>query len=118
MKKLIVPLLLLLLTGGCSKAPSGFTEELTRYAWSAALDGGGTLALRFSGDTALLTMKNAGETATVTGRYAADETALLIFDNESAHTFRFAYQPKGETLLLTYEGKTVKLTAGTPSFAG
>lgn len=112
MKKRIVPLLLLLLmTCGCRRTPSGFTEELTRYAWSAALDGGGTLALRFSGDTAFLTMKNGGETATVAGRYAADETTLLIFDDESAQPFHFAYQPKGTTLALTYEGKTVTLTA-------
>lgn len=112
MKRWIVPLLLLsLLPCGCCRTPSGAAAELTRYAWSAALEGGGTLALRFSGDTASLTMKNGGETAAVSGSFVADETALVIFDRESARAFRFAYQPKGETLALTYEGQSVELTA-------
>ena len=111
MRKFVVPLLLSLLLCGCCRMPSGAAAELTRYAWSAALEGGGTLELRFSGDTASLTMKNAGETAAVAGSFVADDAVLVIFDTESARPFRFAYQPKGETLALTVDGNTVELTA-------
>ena len=107
-------LLLFLLSGmlsGCAHTSTGSAAELRQYNWRADPDGGGSLTLCFEGENASLTMENGGESETIAGRFLADDSTLIIFDDSVSQSYRFGYVPNGDRLALTYGGNTVELIA-------
>ena len=104
-------MLLSVICCGCSQRSFGNPAELTQYTWHAKRDGGGEITLKFNGETAALTLKNGGESATISGKLLADDTSFVIFDTALGQNYAFSYMPRGELLDLTFEGNTIEMKA-------
>lgn len=96
---------LLMLCGCTQNAPSP-QNELISSNWTASLDGGGELSLKFYGEpgdlSAEFNLKNAGKDVTISGDCLVDSTSIVIFDSSVSQNYAFDYTPKGDTLEISY----------------
>jgi len=96
---------LLMLCGCTQNAPSP-QNELISSNWTASLDGGGELSLKFHGEpgdlSAEFNLKNAGKDVTISGDCLVDSTSIVIFDSSVSQNYAFDYTPKGDTLEISY----------------
>ena len=95
MKKLLfsaVIISLLMLCGCTQNAPSP-QNELISSNWTASLDGGGELSLKFYGEpgdlSAEFNLKNAGKDVTISGDCLVDSTSIVIFDSSVSQNYAF-----------------------------
>lgn len=93
----------------CTQNTSGYSYELTSSKWKTTLNGGAEVSLSFSDDTANFTIKNSDKSTQIKGKFIADEETFVIFVPEICQNYGFSYTPKGNTLDLTYNGKTITL---------
>ena len=95
----------LMLCGCIQNAPSP-QNELISSNWTASLDGGGELSLKFYGEpgdlSAEFNLKNAGKDVTISGDCLVDSTSIVIFDSSVSQNYAFDYTPKGDTLEISY----------------
>ncbi len=94
---------------GCTTDTSGNVYELTSSSWHTNLDGGGEVFLSFSEDIACLEVKNADKSTKIEGEYIADNSNLVIFVPKLCQNYGFSYVPKGKTLELSLNNKTISL---------
>jgi len=96
---------LLMLCGCTQNAPSP-QNELISSNWTASLDGGGELSLKFYGEpgdlSAEFNLNNAGKDITISGDCLVDSTSIVIFDSSVSQNYAFDYTPKGDTLEISY----------------
>jgi hypothetical protein len=94
-----------MLCGWTQNAPSP-QNELISSNWTASLDGGGELSLKFYGEpgdlSAEFNLKNAGKDVTISGDCLVDSTSIVIFDSSVSQNYAFDYTPKGDTLEISY----------------
>ena len=113
MKKFVAALIIsgIFCLCGCQSGTTGSRAELTSRSWNVQLDGGGKASLRFQGDNAFLTLENGGEQEIISGKYVADESTLVIFDDSVCQSYSFSYTPHGSTLTLSRDGGEIELSA-------
>ena len=112
MKKFVAAFLFILLSltfSGCTADASGRVAELISADRSAVLGSGAEVSLKFSGDTAALTIKSRDETSAIQGRYIADDDNFVIFVPEIGQNYCFSYTPRGNELELGYDGSSIVL---------
>lgn len=115
MKKtlVIIALIVLLLLCGCTQNAPSYKTELINSAWKVKAEGGAEAVLEFSGEaddlSAEFTITNADKTVKISGNCLADEQSFVIFDGSVMQNYAFDYLPKGDTLDLTYNNKTITL---------
>lgn len=112
MKKFVAAFLFILLSltfSGCTADASGRVAELISADRSTVLGSGAEVSLKFSGDTAALTIKSRDETTAIQGRYIADDDNFVIFVPEIGHNYCFSYTPRGNELELGYDGSSIVL---------
>lgn len=113
MKKLLILIVLSasFLLCGCTQSAPSYKTELINSAWKASAEGGAEAELGFSGEpdglSADFIIKNAGKTVKISGKCVADEHSFVIFDASVLQNYAFDYVPKGDTLDLTYNNKTI-----------
>lgn len=93
----------------CTTDTSGFKAELVSEKWQANLEGGATVYLEFSNDTAALKISNADSSTEIKGKYIADDDSFVIFMPDIGRNYTFSYTPSKSCLELTYDGNTIKL---------
>ena len=102
----------LMLCGCIQNAPSP-QNELISSNWTASLDGGGELSLKFYGEpgdlSAEFNLKNAGKDVTISGDCLVDSTSIVIFDSSVSQNYAFDYTPKGDTLEISYNHNVLTL---------
>lgn len=98
---------------GCTQSSPGYKNELISSSWSANLTGGAQLSLDFEeadGDLyANLSITNASKKAEISGQCLLDEESFVIFDSSVCQNYAFDFVPKGKTLELSYNGKSITL---------
>lgn len=114
-RRKIKKLVLLFLTAvccvfsSCTADTSYFANELVSEKWQANLDGGASVYLEFSSDTAALKISNADSSTEIKGKYTADDDSFVIFMPEIGRNYTFSYTPSKSYLELTYDGNTIKM---------
>ncbi len=93
----------------CTADTSGFANELVSEKWQANLDGGASVYLEFSNDTATLKISNADSSTEIKGKYTADDNSFVIFVPDIGRNYTFSYTPSKSYLELTYDGNTIKM---------
>ncbi len=93
----------------CTTDTSGYKEELVSEKWQADLDGGASVYLEFSNDTATLKISNADSSTEIQGKYFADDDSFVIFMPEIGRNYSFSYIPSKSFIELTYDGNTIKM---------
>lgn len=101
MKKIVASVIFVLLFPLCGCSEQGYKSELTQQSWSASLKGGGEARLSFEDDTAELLLQNGGESVSLSGKYIADESTLVIFVPGLGQNYGFDYTVSGSTLTLS-----------------
>ena len=98
---------------GCTQNAPGAQNELISSSWSAKLDGGGELSLKFTGEpgdlSAELNIKNAGKNVTISGDCLVDSGSIVIFDSSVSQNYAFDYTPKGDTLEISYNKSVITM---------
>ena len=102
-----------LLFCGCTQNAPSPQNELISSSWTAELDGGGELSLKFYGEpgdlSAELNLKNAGKDVTISGDCLVDSTSIVIFDSTVSQNYALDYTPKGDTLEISYNNTFLTL---------
>lgn len=98
---------------GCTQNAPSPQNELISSIWTAELDGGGELSLKFYGEpgnlSAELNLKNAGKDVAISGDCLVDSGSIVIFDSSVSQNYAFDYTPKGDTLEIMYDKRALTM---------
>lgn len=109
-------LVCMLWCSSCSQIVQTSSEELKLYEWQRDNENGTQIFLRFSEDTALLSIQGDKEvTCEITGLCVANEETFVISDTSMMKNISFNYKVYGDHLDLTYGGSTISLEKVVPA---
>lgn len=108
---ILIPMILscCMLLGGCARSVRSAADELCTAHWEALRDNGDRMELYFDGSSAFFSAENDDLTLVIKGVFAVDESSIMIIDDATDMSFRFAYRLHGDRVELTYRGSTVIL---------
>lgn len=99
----------------CGQIVQNASEELKLYEWQRENENGTKISLRFSEDTAFLSIQGDEDIACeISGLCVTDGNTFFISDISMMKNVSFTYKVYGDHLDLTYGGSTVSLEKTVP----
>ena len=97
---------------GCTRVIKDASDELVMYSWSAALEGGAEVILRFDGDNAALLVTSGDTSSVIEGYCILSPERFCIIDTDTGERFVFDYILHGDRIELSHNNSLIILRKG------